>query len=164
MAYILNHLDREIVEQLLKDGRMPGAEIARRVGGLTERAVRYRIERLIREGIIRISAVVNPKALGFTVVGDVNLEVESGHVQEVARRITEFDCVGYVACSMGEKDVSIQVNARSTDELYRFVTEVLGSLPWVRKTTTLLVPLKLKDVYEWQIPQSFCVEKERKNQ
>lgn len=158
MVRKIDPLDRMIVEQLQTDGRMSSAEIARRIGQITERAVRYRIERLTRDGVINVRAIVNPKALGLSVVGDISLEVESGHVQEVACRIAEFDCVSYVACSMGAKDVSVQVNARSNDELYCFATEILGNLPWVKKTSVLLVPLKLKDVYDWQIPSSLCVE------
>jgi Lrp/AsnC family transcriptional regulator for asnA, asnC and gidA len=108
--------------------------------------------------VIRVSALVNPKALGLPVIGDISLEVESGRVQEVAQRVAAFECVSYVACSMGERDISLQLNARDSDEVYRFATEVLGRLPGVRKTTTLILPFKLKDVYDWQIPSTFCVE------
>jgi DNA-binding Lrp family transcriptional regulator len=60
-----------------------------------------------------------------------------------------------VACAIGETDVSAQVVAHDTGEIYRFVTEVIGRLPGVRKTTTSIVPLVIKDVYQWRIP-SFC--------
>ena len=63
---------------LIEDGRMSSADIARRLGGITERSVRYRLERLVSEGIIRISAVANPKALGYPVTADVFIEVEPG--------------------------------------------------------------------------------------
>jgi Lrp/AsnC family transcriptional regulator for asnA, asnC and gidA len=152
MAHTIDHIDRAIVRLLQQDGRMSAAEIARRVGNITERAVRYRLDRLISEGVIRIRAIVNPRAVGYGVIGDIMVEVESGHVREVARMLTEFESVGYVAFSMGQGDISLQVNARDTDELYRFATEVIGALPWVRKTTTYVVLLKLKDVDDWQIP------------
>lgn len=141
---------------------MSSAEIARRIGGITERAVRYRIDRLIQDGVIRVSAIVNPTTLGYPVIGDISIEVESGRVQELAREIAGFDCVAYVAFSMGERDISIQVNASGNDELFHFATEILGNLPGVIKTSTLVVPLKLKDVYDWQIPSSSCVENEGK--
>jgi Lrp/AsnC family transcriptional regulator for asnA, asnC and gidA len=161
MTHRIDDLDRAIVRQLQEDGRLSSAEIARRIGGITERAVRYRIDRLIQEGVIRIRAIVSPRALGLPVMGDITLEVESGHVQEVAQRVAQFDCVGYVAFSMGEKDISIQAYTRDNDELYRFATEVLGNLSWVTKTTTLIVPQKVKDIDEWQIPSSPCVADER---
>ena len=152
MAHTIDPIDRSIVGLLQQDGRMPAAEIARRIGHITERAVRYRLDRLIAEGVIRIRAIVNPKAVGCGVIGDIMVEVESGHVREVARLLTEFDSVAYVAFSMGQRDISLQVNARDMDELYRFATETIGALPWVRKTNTYVVPLKLKDIDDWQIP------------
>jgi Lrp/AsnC family transcriptional regulator for asnA, asnC and gidA len=152
-VHTIDHIDRMIVGLLQQDGRMPAAEIARRVGNITERAVRYRLERLIADGVIRVRAIVNPKAVGFGVIGDIMVEVESGHVRDVARMLTQFESVGYVAFSMGQGDISLQVNARDADELYRFASEVIGGLPWVRKTVTYLVPLKLKDIDNWQIPE-----------
>jgi DNA-binding Lrp family transcriptional regulator len=68
--------------------------------------------------------------------------------------MTEFENVSYVACAIGETDISVQVLARDTGEVYRFVTEVIGKTPGVRKTTTSIVPLVLKDVYQWRIPAS----------
>ena len=74
----------------------------------------------------------------------------------VAREMTGFECVTYVACSTGASDLSIQIVAADNAELYRFVTEVAGKVPGVRKTTTVLLPLVLKDVYQWAIPRAQC--------
>jgi Lrp/AsnC family transcriptional regulator for asnA, asnC and gidA len=104
--------------------------------------------------LIQIRPVVNPKAFGLTTIADVWLEVESDLIQEVAQRVTQFENVSYVACSIGESDVSIQVLARDTSEVYKFVTEVIRKIPGVRKTTTAIVPVILKDVYEWNMPTS----------
>jgi DNA-binding Lrp family transcriptional regulator len=140
----------------MEDGRMSSADIARRIGGVSERSVRYRLQRLINLGVIRVSAIPSPQALGFSVVADVFIEVEPGHIMDVARQVIEYPCVSYTACSTGERDLSIQVVARDNAELYRFVTEVVGKVPGVRKTSTMLVPVILKDVYEWHIPASSC--------
>jgi DNA-binding Lrp family transcriptional regulator len=61
----IDNADRDIVNLLMEDGRMNASEISRRLGGLvSERAVRYRIERLTENGIIHIGAIPNPRALG----------------------------------------------------------------------------------------------------
>jgi Lrp/AsnC family transcriptional regulator, regulator for asnA, asnC and gidA len=158
--YEVDATDRVIVDLLMEDGRMSSAHVARRIGGVSERAVRYRMDRLIQEGVIRVSAIVNPKAVGYGVTGDVLVEIEAGRVLEVARRMAEFEQVSYVACSTGERDLSIQINARDNGELFRFVTEVLGNIPGVRRTTTVLVPLVLKDVYNWRIPKPITTGRE----
>jgi Lrp/AsnC family transcriptional regulator for asnA, asnC and gidA len=148
----IDNIDKQIVELLMQDGRMSSAEIARRIGVITERLVRYRIDRMVHEGMISISAIVHPQTFNYSVAADVLLEVETGLIQEVAQKLAGFDCISYVACSIGETDVSIQVLAKDTTEVYRFVTEVIGKIPGVRKTTTSIVPVVMKDVYQWHIP------------
>lgn len=151
--YNFDKIDVKIVNLLLEDGRMPASEIARRIGDISERAVRYRIDRMVTEGVIRVSAVAKPQAFGLTTIADVWLEVESDRILEVAKKMAEFDNVSYVACSIGETDVSIQIVAKDTSEIYHFVTEVVRKVPGVRKTTTSIVPLIIKDVYQWRIPE-----------
>ncbi len=153
--YEIDETDLLIINLLMEDGRMPASEIARRVSGISERAVRYRINRMVDAGVIQIGAIVNPKALGYGVIADVWLEVESDSILDVARKMADLEPVSYVACAIGETDVSVQVVGRDTAEVYRFVTEVIGKVPGVRKTTTSIVPLVLKDVNQWRIPSKF---------
>lgn len=137
---------------------MTAAEIARRLHGeSSERVVRYRIDRMVEEGIIKISAIVNPHMLGFEVIADVFIEVEAGKIQEVATILAANEMVTYLACSIGERDISAQIVARNNAEIYRFSTEVIGSLPGVRKTITSIVPLTMKDVYQWRVPSSLVL-------
>ncbi len=152
--YEFDKIDLKIVNLLLKDGRMPASEIARQLPDISERVVRYRIDRMIEEDALQISAVVKPQAFGFTTIADVWLEVESDRILDVARKLAECENVSYVACSIGQTDVSIQVVARSTEEIYQFVTQVVRKVPGVLKTTTSIVPVILKDVHQWRIPES----------
>lgn len=152
MPFSLDRIDRQIVAALTEDGRLPAAEIARRVGGISERAVRYRIERLTRVGVMRVTAVVNPQSLGFSVVGDILIDVAPGRLQDVVAQVVEFENVSYVAGSVGEGDLSIQVHARDAEELLRFVNEVIGKVPGVARTKVAIVPWKIKDAYQWRMP------------
>ncbi len=152
MAVRVDAVDRAIVSLLVEDGRMTAAEITRRVQHVSERAVRYRIERLVRSGVIRIAAVVDPRAVGYPVIGDILVDVASGRVQEVAVQLAGLENVSYVAGSVGDSDLSVQVCARDTEELLRLVNEVVGKVEGVTRTRTVLVPWKLKDVYQWDIP------------
>jgi Lrp/AsnC family transcriptional regulator for asnA, asnC and gidA len=156
--YEFDKSDIKIVNLLLEDGRMSASEIARRMGNISERAVRYRIDRMVDEGIIQVSAVAKPQAFGLTTIADVWLEVESDRILEVAKKMAEFENVSYVACGIGETDVSIQVVAKDTGEIYHFVTDVIRKVPGVRKTTTSIVPLIIKDVYQWRVPEKVVSE------
>ena len=151
--YNFDKIDIKIVNILLEDGRMPASEIARRIEGISERAVRYRIERMVETGVIQVSAVAKPQAFGMTTIADVWMEVESDRILEVAKKMAEYDNVSYVACGIGESEVSIQVVAKDTAEIYQFITEVVRKVPGVRKTTTSIVPLIIKDVYQWRVPE-----------
>lgn len=160
--YEFDRTDIKIINLLLEDGRMSASEISRRMGDISERAIRYRVDRMLEEDVIQISAVVNPEALGFKIKADVWLEVESDLILEVAKKLAEFENVTYVACAIGQNDISIQVVAKDTAEIYHFVTEVVRKVRGVRKTTTSIVPLVLKDVYQWRVPEKISQELDEK--
>jgi Lrp/AsnC family transcriptional regulator for asnA, asnC and gidA len=151
--YIIDAIDKKIVNLLVDDGRKTCAEIARLIGDISERSVRYRLERMLDEGLIQINAIAKPKALGYAIIADVWMEVEADSILQVANKMAAFAQVSYVACAIGETDISVQLVGRDTNEIYRFVTEVIGKIPGVRKTTTAIVPLVLKDIYQWKIPE-----------
>ncbi len=156
--YEFDKIDIKIVNLLLEDGRMSASEMSRRMGKITERTIRYRIERMIKDEVIQISTVVSPEALGLTIKADVWLEVESDLILEVAKKIAAFENVTYVACGIGQNDISIQIVAKDTAEIYYFVTEVVRKVTGVRKTTTSIVPIIIKDVYQWRVPERIAKE------
>lgn len=154
MVTKLDRIDKQIVDLLTEDGRMSCAVIARRIGKISERAVRYRLERMIAEKVFVVSAIVDPAAIGYPVVADVFVEVEPGLVNEVVNKLASFEHVTYVACSTGDRDISIQVVARDNRELYDFVSNVLGRITGVRRTMTSIVPFIVKDDARWRIPDA----------
>src|SRR5271157_859137 len=154
MTIKLDFLDKQIIDLLTDDGRMTCAEIARRIGQTNERLVRYRLERLIKEGVFVISAVLDAKTIGFPVIADVFIEVEPGRILEVANKLAEFENITYVACSIGERDVSIQIVAQDNRTLYDFVSQTIGSMTGVRRSRTSIVPIIIKDDSRWKVPSS----------
>ena len=153
MHHKLDKIDEAIVCLLQEDGRMPSAEIARRIGnGVTERVVRFRIKKMQQDGIIKISAILNPEAVGYPVAADVWIEVESGQVMEVAKKLASFEQVTYVACSTGDRDISCQVSARDNLELHHYVTDTIANVAGVKKANFVVIPVILKDIDDWRIP------------
>jgi Lrp/AsnC family transcriptional regulator for asnA, asnC and gidA len=144
--------DWQIIKLLNDDGRIPSAEIARILGDVSARTVTNRINALTENGIINIRAVVDPEAVGYGVMADVFVEVEPGHVREVAELAAKFPQTSYVACSTGQCDVSISLRVRSIEELFEFVTDNLGNIPGVRRTQSFLLPVKIKDLDTWMPP------------
>lgn len=153
----IDTIDKKISDLLIEDGRMSCANIAARIGGISERAVRYRIERLIKNKIIAIRGNVIPESLGLTVCADVFIECEPSQVGEIAKQIASHERVSYIAYSTGDTDISIQVFTQNNTQLFDFVTDIIGKIPGVRKTHISLVPIKIKDDHVWPIP-SFCIQ------
>lgn len=153
----IDNIDREIINLLIQDGRMSAADIARQLDNVSERVVRYRIERLISDGIVRVCAVPNLQTLGVEVIADVFIEAETGTISDVAEKLATYENVTHVTCSIGELDVTVQVAGRNNAEVYHFVTEVIGKLHGVRKTTTSIVPVTIKNIHDWRIP-SYLIE------
>jgi Lrp/AsnC family transcriptional regulator for asnA, asnC and gidA len=115
---------------------------------------------MIDENVIQISAIVKPKTLGLDTCADILMQVEFDKILDVANQIAEYENVTYVACSIGESDVSAQIVAKDTDEIYQFITNVVRKIPGVRKTVTSIVPIVLKDVYQWRVPENVLVDQD----
>jgi Lrp/AsnC family transcriptional regulator for asnA, asnC and gidA len=145
----LDKIDIAIIRLLNEDGRISNAELARRLGDVSVRTISNRVENLIEREIISIKAIVNPAALGYTILADVLIEVEPGRVREVADIVSQFPQVSYAACATGDCDVSISLRVRSNEELFDFVTEKIGKIPGVQRSHTHLLPAKLKDIDTW---------------
>jgi len=115
--------------------------------------VRHRIKKLLRDGIISITAVVDPKAVGYPIMADVLIETDVSEIPVVAQRLSKRDHVTYASCATGESDISIQVVARSVDDLYRILQQEIYQMPGVSRARTYLLPLALKFTYNWKIPE-----------
>jgi Lrp/AsnC family transcriptional regulator for asnA, asnC and gidA len=149
----LDAIDHQIIQLLTKDGRMSNTDIARNIEGVSERVVRYRINRLIKEKVIHVSAIVDPMVIGYPIIADVWVQVAAGQAIKVAHILEELELTRYVSYSTGGmKDVTIQVVARNLEELYSYVAEVIGNVPGVERTQTMLIPSVLKDVDKWLPP------------
>lgn len=158
--YKIDEHDIGIINSLIDDGRMSCADIARRLGTISERAVRYRLDRLLEEGLLQISAVPATEKLGYPVCADVYIEVESPYIQAVAQALAGYECISYVGCGIGKPDVNVQILAPDNPTVYQFVTEVIAQLPGVKGTQTTILSVILKDMSHWRIPSS----KERKKE
>jgi len=141
--------DWQIITLLNEDGRMSSTEIAEQLGNISARTVNNRIRVLTNDGIIKVRAIVNPEKTGYTVLADVYIEVEPGLAREVGQRLAKFPEISYVACVVGDVDVSVSVRSRTIPELFEFVEEQLAKIEGVRRTQTYVLPFKIKDLDSW---------------
>src|ERR671938_363906 len=100
---VLDDTSRRIVEQLQQDGRRPYATIAKSVG-LSEAAVRQRVQRLLDAGVMQIVAVTDPLRVGFRRQAMIGVRAE-GDLARVADRLAEMPEVDYVVITAGSFDL-----------------------------------------------------------
>ena len=143
----LDEVSKQIIEHLQQDGRRSYAEIARAVG-LSEAAVRQRVQRLIDTGFIQIVAVTDPLQVGFTRQAMIGVSVD-GDLTPVGDALATMDEVAYVVTTAGSVDVLAEVVCEDDEHLLTLVNDRIRTLPGVRSTETF-VYLKLnKQHYNW---------------
>jgi Lrp/AsnC family transcriptional regulator, regulator for asnA, asnC and gidA len=145
----LDDVSKSIIEQLQQDGRRSYAAIGK-VVGLSEAAVRQRVQRLIESGVMQIVAVTDPIELGFKRQAMIGVKV-NGELDPVADAIAAMDEVDYVVIVAGSFDVMVEVVAESDEHLLEIVSKRIRSIPEV-VGTEIFVYLRLhKQTYSWGV-------------
>ncbi|MBG0828603.1 Lrp/AsnC family transcriptional regulator [Planomonospora sp. ID67723] len=143
---VLDEISKRIIEELQGDGRKPYAAIGKAVG-LSEAAVRQRVQRLLDAGVMQIVAVTDPLTLGFSRQAMIGIKCE-GDLEMVADELSAIEEIDYVVLTAGSLDIMVEVVCESDQHLL----EILGkirAIPTVRATETF-VYLKLhKQTYSW---------------
>ena len=143
----LDDVSKAIIEQLQEDGRRPYAAIGKAVG-LSEAAVRQRVQRLLDAGVMQIVAVTDPLQVGFPRQAMIGICCE-GDVEAVAEKIADMPEVDYVVITAGGFDLLVEVVCEDDDHLLELVSKRIRAVPTVRSTESF-VYLKLhKQLYNW---------------
>jgi Lrp/AsnC family transcriptional regulator for asnA, asnC and gidA len=145
----LDDVSKAIIEQLQQDGRRPYAAIGKAVG-LSEAAVRQRVQRLLDTGVMQIVAVTDPMELGFARQAMIGITVE-GPIEPVADALAAMDDIDYVVVTAGGFDLLAEVVAESDEHLLELLSTQIRVIPGVRATESF-VYLKLhKQTYSWGV-------------
>ncbi len=145
----LDDVSKAIISELQQDGRRSYAAIGK-VVGLSEAAVRQRVQRLIEGGVMQIVAVTDPLELGFGRQAMVGIRV-SGPVSPVADAIAELDEVDYVVVTAGSFDVLAEVVAESDEGLLEILSDQIRTIPGVVTTETFVYLRLRKQTYSWGV-------------
>ena len=120
-------VDEELIRALQVDGRRPYTQLAKAVG-LSEAAVRQRVQRLIENKVVQIVAVTDPLTLGFRRQAMVGVKIE-GDIIAVADALALITEVDYVVCTSGSFDLLFElVCGRPPRDTQSYVPDHAGSL------------------------------------
>jgi Lrp/AsnC family transcriptional regulator, regulator for asnA, asnC and gidA len=144
---VLDDVSKAIIEQLQQDGRRPYATIAKAVG-LSEAAVRQRVQRLLDAKVMDIVAVTDPTTLGFLRWAMVGLRVE-GDLQVVADQLAALPEVDYVVITAGSFDLLAEVVCEDDAHLLRLLNDHIRSIPQIQHSETFVYLRLAKQTYTW---------------
>jgi Lrp/AsnC family transcriptional regulator for asnA, asnC and gidA len=146
-AVALDDVDRKIISVLQRDGRAPYGAIADQVG-LSEAAVRRRVQRLRETGIMEIVAITDPLQLGFTREALVGIRVQ-GDVRLVADKLASIEEINYVVLCAGSFDVLAELVTVDDDSLVHLLNDSIRSIPGVTEVETFLYLKLAKQTFNW---------------
>jgi Lrp/AsnC family transcriptional regulator for asnA, asnC and gidA len=146
---LLDDVSKRIIEQLQEDGRRPYATIGRAVG-LSEAAVRQRIQRLLDAGVMQIVAVTDPLQLGFARQAMIGVRT-SADLDETADALAALNAVDYVVITAGAFDLLVEVIARNDNHLLEILKEI-RAVPGVIATEAFVYLKLRKQTYSWGTP------------
>ena len=143
----LDKVDRAIIEQLQADGRAPYKKLSAAVG-LSEAAVRQRVQRLLEAGVMQVVAVTDPLQLGYRRMAMIGVTAEGDHTAH-ADKISAIAEVAYVVVTAGSFDLLVEAVVEDDERLLDLVNDRLRALPGVRTTETFIYLRIQKQTYAW---------------
>lgn len=139
-------VDQHILSILENNGRATNREIAESVG-VSEGTVRNRVERLIRDDVLRIVGVTNPSKLGLNTAAVISISAELSRITDIAERIAEAEGVVYVGYTTGNADIIVLAFFPSNDELTDFMTQSLAAIPGILKAETNIILKPVRSMF-----------------
>jgi Lrp/AsnC family transcriptional regulator for asnA, asnC and gidA len=143
----LDQADRRIIEMLQVDGRRAYGSIAEEVG-LSETAVRRRVQRLRDTGAVEIVAVTDPLQLGFNREAMLGVRVQ-GDARVVANEIASIDEAVYVVMTAGSFDLLVELICEDDDDLVHVLNDRIRAVPGVTEVETFVYLKLAKQTYSW---------------
>jgi Lrp/AsnC family transcriptional regulator for asnA, asnC and gidA len=145
----LDEVSKAIITQLQQDGRRSYAAIGK-VVGLSEAAVRQRVQRLIDSGVMQVVAVTNPVELGFARQAMIGIRAH-GALEPLADALADMEEVDYVVVSAGSFDLLVEVVAESDEHLLEIISQRIRALENVISTETFVYLSLRKQSYAWGV-------------
>lgn len=143
----IDEVDREIIRNLQQEGRMPYSKLGPAVG-LSQAAVRQRVQRLLDGGVIQVVAVADPTTLGLAVQALIGIQAE-GNVKPIADSLSAIHEVEYVVTTAGRFDLLAEIVCTDLHSLYDLVNDQIRTIEGIRSTEIFTYLAVNKQTYSW---------------
>ncbi len=146
---VLDDVSKSIIEELQQDGRRSYAAIGK-VVGLSEAAVRQRVQRLVDSGVMQVVAVTDPMELGFARQAMIGIR-SSGSLEPIADAVAALPEVDYVVITAGSYDLLVEVVCESDEALLDVLSTKIRTIPNVVSTETFMYLQLRTQTYAWGV-------------
>ncbi len=141
---MLDEIDKKIIEILQKNARTPYTQIAKEIG-LSEGAIRKRIEALERNGVIKnYIAIIDPKKLGYNSITLLGLDAEPTKLLDIANEISKFKEVKNVYLTTGDHMIMTEIWAKDGKELSTILANKIAKIEGVKRICPAIILEKIK--------------------
>jgi Lrp/AsnC family transcriptional regulator, regulator for asnA, asnC and gidA len=144
---LVDDTSKAIIEQLQEDGRRPYSTIGKAIG-LSEAAVRQRVQKLIDHDVVQIVAVTDPMQIGFARQAMIAISA-SGNVEAIADQLAKIDEVDYIVVTAGSVDLLVEVVVEDDEHLLRLVNGRIRTIEGITRTESFLYLKLVKQTYNW---------------
>jgi Lrp/AsnC family transcriptional regulator for asnA, asnC and gidA len=142
----LDEIDHQIISILQKDGRVPFAQIAKKLK-VSAGMIRIRYSRLAGMGVLRVVAITNPLRMGYQTMAMIGIKVDGRSLRKVADKIAALDEVIYLIIVSGTYDIIAEIVCRDQDHLLQFLTDRLYKIEGVREAESFMHLKIVKEIY-----------------
>jgi Lrp/AsnC family transcriptional regulator for asnA, asnC and gidA len=146
---VLDDVSKSIIEELQQDGRRSYAAIGK-VVGLSEAAVRQRVQRLVDSGVMQVVAVTDPLELGFARQAMIGIRAR-GELEPIADAVAALDEVDYVVITAGSYDLLVEVVCESDEALLSVLSNKIRTIENIVSTETFMYLQLRKQTYSWGV-------------
>jgi Lrp/AsnC family transcriptional regulator for asnA, asnC and gidA len=143
----VDDMSKAIIEQLQEDGRRAYSTIGKAIG-LSEAAVRQRVQKLVDNGVVQIVAVTDPMQIGFARQAMIAISA-IGDIEAIADRLSKIDEVDYIVITAGSCDILAEVVVENDDHLLQLINRQIRSIEGVTRTESFLYLKLVKQTYDW---------------
>lgn len=149
----LDEIDVGLIALLQQDGRTPLTDLGAKLG-VSHGTVRNRLDRLVKQQVIKIIAVVDPARVGLSTLVYIGINADLKSIETIEEQLSQFPEVNYVSTMSGQFDFLVGAVFASDAHLREFLIRKLSKVRGIRSTETLHVLNLVKRVWQWQVPVS----------
>ncbi len=150
MKKLIDDVDKKIIKLLQNNGRLTNTEIAKKLN-VTEGAIRKRLNRLVGEKIIIITAVLNLPFLGYSVSGNMRIKADPEKSDQIVAKLKQFDEIWYLTRIIGgSMNLQLEFVVQSFEDYNRFMEE-LNKINGIQEIDQVFYTKEFKETYAWDL-------------